>query len=221
MMNSSLDIRRGIAVVVLDSPPVNALGFTLRTVLYERIGAALDHPDVRGVVLTGSTPRAFSAGADIAEFGTAASTAFPSLNDLIGRIENAHVPIVAAIGGFALGGGMELALGCHARIASEGAKLGLPEVTLGLMPGAGGTQRLPRLIGRAAARSFIATGRPWRAAAARRSGIVDAVVDGDLIDCAVNWLATRLESCPTLSRASDRALPASDDSVPAQARPHA
>jgi 3-hydroxyacyl-CoA dehydrogenase len=214
-MNPSLDIRRGIAVVLLDAPPVNALGSALRTALYERIGAALDHPHVRGIVLAGSTPRAFSAGADIAEFGTADGTAFPSLNDLIERIENARVPVVAAIGGFALGGGLELALGCHARVALAGANVGLPEITLGLMPGAGGTQRLPRLIGRAAAHEFIAAGRPWRADAAQRAGIVDAVLDTDLVEGAVTWLAARIEFGLALPRTCDRQLPAGDDGVPA------
>lgn len=216
-MNASLDMRRGIAVVLLDSPPVNALGLALRTSLYERIGTVLEHPEVRGIVLAGSTPRAFSAGPDIAEFGTAASTAFPSLNDLIERIENARVPVVAAIDGFALGGGMELALGCHARVASSGANLGLPEITLGLMPGAGGTQRLPRLIGHAAACAFIAAGRPQRAEAAQQAGIVDAVVDGELLDAAVNWLATRLESGPALLRTCDRPLPADGGGDPVKA----
>ncbi|WP_213767680.1 3-hydroxyacyl-CoA dehydrogenase NAD-binding domain-containing protein [Caballeronia sp. dw_19] len=210
-MTSSLDIRRGIAVILLDSPPVNALGFALRSELYERIGAGLDNPDVRGIVLAGSGARAFSAGADIAEFGTAPSTAFPSLNDLIARIEQARVPVVAAIDGFALGGGMELALGCHARVASARASLGLPEITLGLMPGAGGTQRLPRLVGRMVAREFIVAGRPLRADAAQRMGIVDAIVEGDLIEGAVKLLSGWIESGAPLPRTCDRPLPVDRD----------
>jgi 3-hydroxyacyl-CoA dehydrogenase len=207
-MTSSLNIRRGIAVILLDSPPVNALGFALRSELYGRIGAALDNPDVCGIVLAGSGARAFSAGADISEFGTAASTAFPSLNDLIARIEHARVPVVAAIDGFALGGGMELALGCHARVVTARASLGLPEITLGLMPGAGGTQRLPRLVGRVAAREFIVAGLPVRADAARRAGIVDAIVEGELIEGAVQLLSGWIDSGAPLLRTCGRSLPA-------------
>ncbi|CAG9262405.1 3-hydroxyacyl-CoA dehydrogenase NAD-binding domain-containing protein [Paraburkholderia caribensis] len=206
-MTSSLDIRRGIAVVFMDAPPVNALGLPLRTVILERIEAALAHPDVRGIVLTGSTPKAFSAGADIAEFGTPASNTFPSLSDLIARIESAPVPAVAAIGGFALGGGMELALGCHVRVASKDARLGLPEITLGLIPGAGGTQRLPRIVGRDVARTFIALGKPMMAEKAHSLGVVDVLVEGDLVETAVNVLAQWLDDDKRLPAARDREMP--------------
>ncbi|WP_414447011.1 3-hydroxyacyl-CoA dehydrogenase NAD-binding domain-containing protein [Burkholderia sp. 22PA0099] len=215
-MNASFKLKRGIAIITIDAPPVNALGHTLRTALYERIGVALDDSRVRGMVLAGAGTRAFSAGADIAEFGAAASVAFPSLGELIERIERARVPVVAAIAGFALGGGLELALGCHARLVSTGASLGLPEIGLGLMPGAGGTQRLPRLIGRDAARALIAGGKPVRAEAALTAGIVDAVFDGDLVERAVDWLVERIKGGDVLPRTDERLLPASSDTPVSQ-----
>ncbi len=166
-----------IGVVCIDNPQVNALSHGVRAGLQQaaRDIAADDTLKAAVLLCTGCT---FSAGADIAEFGQPARA--PSLPELISAIETSAKPWIAAIHGTALGGGLELALGCHARIAVASAKLGLPEVTLGLIPGAGGTQRLPRLIGVAAALAMITTGRPVSAAAALDSGLIDHVVVGDL-----------------------------------------
>ena len=179
------DERRGpIAVLELDNPPVNALSVPTLSGLVARIEAALVDPAVRGFVLTGAG-KAFVGGADIREFGKPRPADAPLLPDVIERIESAPKPFVAAINGACAGGGLELALGCHARIASPQARLGLPEVRLGLVPGAGGTQRLPRLIDVEAALELIVTGELAPAAKALELGIVDAVEDGDLVGAAV------------------------------------
>ena len=159
----------------------------------------------RAVVITGAG-RNFVGGADIREFG--APMAEPTLPQIIDRIEASDKPIVAAINGAALGGGLEFALGCHHRIAAPEAKLGLPEVKLGIVPGAGGTQRLPRLAGPAAAVELIASGRIVTAAEALSLGIVDRVVSGDLIAAAIA-MARDLAGQPP-RRTGDLAVPAVD-----------
>ena len=150
------------AVLTLDHAPVNGLGLALRTALAGAFQAAADDPDVAAIVLTGAG-RMFSAGADITEFGTPKSMTPPSLPEIINMIEQAKKPVVAAIHGNALGGGLELALGCAYRVAVPSTNMGLPEVSLGIIPGAGGTQRLPRVIGVAAALDMIVTGKPIKA----------------------------------------------------------
>lgn len=168
----------GILVVTIDNAPVNALSADVRAGLM----AALDHAEkddtVAGVVLTGAG-NSFIGGADIKEFGK--PPVEPHLPDVISRIEDFGKPVAAAINGVALGGGLEVALACHRRLAAPAAKLGLPEVKLGIVPGAGGTQRLPRLTGIAAAIDMIANGRIVSAAEALKLGIVDGVTKGELI----------------------------------------
>ena len=133
-------VHNSVAVICLDSPPVNSLGHALRQKIHTAVVAAQADSAVCALVLIGSD-KAFSAGADVSEFGKPAQTAFPLLTDVFARIDACTKPVVAAISGVALGGGLELALACHARVALTSAKLGLPEVSLGLIPGAGGTQR--------------------------------------------------------------------------------
>ncbi len=161
-----------VAVITMANPPVNALGHAMRAGLLAAFTELHDVPAARAVVLTGST-RAFSGGADINEFGK--TPVPPHLRAVIEAIEAFDRPVVAAICGVALGGGCELALGCHYRVAAPGARLGLPEVKLGLLPGAGGTQRLPRVIGPAAAMRVIVTGNPLGAEEALALGVVDAL----------------------------------------------
>ena len=144
-----------IAVVTMNNPPVNALGHALRQGLITALASLRDAAEVKAVVLLGSA-RAFSGGADITEFGK--PQASPLLGEVIGVVEDFDRPVVAAISGVALGGGLELALACHYRVATPGSKVGLPEVKLGILPGAGGTQRLPRLIGPVAAMKAIVAG---------------------------------------------------------------
>ena len=173
-----------VAVVVIDNPPINAGSLAVRRGLVEAINQASAKPGTKAVVLIGAG-KTFVAGSDIREFG--APIEDPALPDVIASIERCALPVIAAIHGAALGGGLELALGCDARIATPDAMLGLPEVTLGIIPGAGGTQRLPRLVGVARAIGLVATGDRIRASVARSLGIVDSIVDGDLRAEAVRY----------------------------------
>ncbi|NWB27812.1 3-hydroxyacyl-CoA dehydrogenase NAD-binding domain-containing protein [Pseudomonas gingeri] len=212
-MTTLYEVHAGIALLTLDNPPVNALNHALRRSLGERLERCLADPAVRGIMLMGTGGRAFSAGADIAEFDSPASHAEPSLDVLIRRIENANLPILAAIDGHALGGGLELALGCHWRIASRRSRLGLPEIHLGLIPGAGGTQRLPRLIGLEPAYDMMLGGQPVDADRALGLGLVDEVCDGEVREQALNWFAALLDSGKGVRRSCARqvveqALPA-------------
>jgi 3-hydroxyacyl-CoA dehydrogenase len=179
-----------IAVMYLDNPPVNGLGDTVRSGLYAGLARARADAEVDAIVIAGAG-KAFCGGADIRQFNTPAAVAKPMLRDVIAAIEASDKPVVAAIHGFALGGGLELALGCHYRVAQAGARLGLPEVNLGLVPGGGGTQRLPRLIGVAPALRMIQTGTPVDAAAGLESHLLDAVTEGDLIDLALSYARDR------------------------------
>lgn len=190
-----------VAVIFLDNPPVNGLGDTVRRGIHEGLAQAQADDGIDAVVLIGAG-KAFCGGADIRQFNTPAATAKPMLRDVIAAIEASGKPVVAAIHGFALGGGLELALGCHYRIAQAGARLGLPEVNLGLVPGGGGTQRLPRLIGAMAAAEMIQSGKPLDAASALAAGLVDAVAEGDLLEFALSHARERakLDSHPVAAR---------------------
>jgi len=196
------DIKNGIAVVAFDNPPVNSLGHALRDSIVRKLEAAQAHPEVRAVVLTGNE-RAFSAGADVSEFGAARQMQAPLLRDVIAAVDSCSKPVVAAIQGFALGGGLELALACHGRVARDTAQVGLPEITLGLIPGSGGTQRLPRLIEPAAALSLMLTGLPRTAASLAESGLFDAVVTGDVVDAAVRQARRLADAGTPYPRARD------------------
>ncbi|MGA8383578.1 MAG: enoyl-CoA hydratase-related protein, partial [Stellaceae bacterium] len=155
-INTSIDLRRDgrIAIVIADNPPVNALKHEVRAGLSQALRQAGDDNAVEAVVIA-CAGRTFFAGADISEFGQPPQA--PSLGEVIAQIEAMAKPVVAALHGTALGGGFELALACHFRVAAAAARIGLPEVKLGLLPGAGGTQRLPRLIGPEKALRMIVT----------------------------------------------------------------
>ncbi len=194
-----------IAIVTIDNPPVNALSHAVRVGLVETIDAVVADPGVKAIVVT-SAGRAFSAGADITEFKSARLE--PFLPDVIDRIEKSPKPVVAAINGLALGGGLEVTLGCHYRIASKDARqLGLPEVKIGLLPGAGGTQRLPRIAGVEAALDMITSGAPIDAAKAKAIGLVDAIADGDVVKAAIAFAEDLIKSGkgprPTTARTID------------------
>jgi 3-hydroxyacyl-CoA dehydrogenase len=189
------------AVITMNNPPVNGLGFDLRREIVEGLARAAGDSNVTAVVLTGSQ-RAFSGGADIREFGTPRSTAEPSLNTVIRVLEGAEKPVVAAIRGACMGGGLELAMACHYRVAVAGAQIALPEVKLGLMPGAGGTQRLPRLIGAEAALNMIVSGEAVLSEKLASSALFDQMIDGDLLQGALAFAARVAEKRP-LKRARD------------------
>jgi 3-hydroxyacyl-CoA dehydrogenase len=163
-----------VAVITLNNPPVNALSKEVRTGIAAHLAAALADPGVRAIVVAGAG-RNLCGGADIREFNTPARDVRPMSRELMNLIEASAKPVVAAVRGPTLGGGLELALGCHYRVADAAASLGLPEVLRGIIPGAGGTQRLPRLIGLAPALDMITTGEPVTAAAALELRLVDDV----------------------------------------------
>jgi 3-hydroxyacyl-CoA dehydrogenase len=173
----------GIGVITVDNPPVNALSHSVRQGLQEAIRAA--QQDDSSAVLVICAGRTFIAGADITEFGKPPRE--PHLPDLCSTIEASSTPVVAAIHGTALGGGLEVAMSCHYRCALPGAKVGLPEVKLGLLPGAGGTQRLPRLVGVSAALDMMTSGNPVGAAEAASQGLIDRLLDGELREAALAW----------------------------------
>ena len=179
----SYELVDDIGVITVNSPPVNALSHTVRQGLHDAIQAA--QKDASRAVLIVCAGRTFIAGADITEFGKPPRE--PHLPDLCNTIEASSKIVVAALHGTALGGGLEVALSCHYRCALPDAKVGLPEVKLGLLPGAGGTQRLPRLIGAQAALDLMTSGNPIGASQAASLGLIDHVVDGELVDAAINW----------------------------------
>ena len=185
-----------VGVITLDNPPVNAFSLSQRIGVSEALTAGLQDPDIQAFVICGSG-RMFSAGADIREFDTGLAGESPTLMDLISLIENSPKPVVCALHGTALGGGCELSLACHSRIAVPGTRIGLPEVTLGIVPGAGGTQRLPRLIGVLPALDAIVSGKPMTAERAHELGLVDGLADDgdDLLKISVS-LAHRLSVGP-------------------------
>jgi 3-hydroxyacyl-CoA dehydrogenase len=172
-------VKGSIAVIGFQSPPVNSLSFPLRKAMLSALDRALSDTAVKAVVLVGANGT-FCAGADIREFNKPEMAAVPTLWNLISAIEASPKPVVAAIEGVALGGGLELALGCHYRVVLDSAKVGLPEVKLGLLPGAGGTQRLPRLLGVENALNVILAGEPLPVALFAKSPLFDQVVSKDL-----------------------------------------
>ncbi|TKT69641.1 3-hydroxyacyl-CoA dehydrogenase NAD-binding domain-containing protein [Aquamicrobium sp. LC103] len=180
-----------IAVATIDNPPVNALGFDLRQALVGALSQLRDDSSCKAIVIA-CAGRTFISGADISEFGTPKQMMKPILPDLIALIDSIEKPTVAAIHGNALGGGLELALSCHYRVADRGARLGLPEVKIGIIPGSGGTVRLPRVTGAVKALEMIVTGDPVSAEEAHAVGLVDALADGAHVGAAVKFAEERL-----------------------------
>ncbi|HYN35126.1 MAG TPA: 3-hydroxyacyl-CoA dehydrogenase NAD-binding domain-containing protein, partial [Ilumatobacteraceae bacterium] len=193
-----------IAVIIVDNPPVNALSWHVRQGLFDGLATAVES-GAKGVVVI-CDGRTFIAGADITEFGGGAQQAV-GLHEVQAAMEDAPIPVIAAIHGTALGGGLETALAAHYRVAVSSAKLGLPEVNLGLLPGGGGTQRLPRLTGVPKALEVMTSGRHIPSAEALESGLVDDVVDGDLAalrNAAVAFATKAVEENLPLLRVRDR-----------------
>lgn len=191
----SYEIERGVAVITVENPPVNALSQNVRSGIADAF-AQFQADDSAAIAALIGAGRMFIGGADISEFGKPPQS--PSLPDVINQIESCTKPVVAAIHGMALGGGLEVALGAHYRLALTGAKLGLPEVTLGIMPGAGGTQRLPRLVGVIAALEMITSGVPVQADAALKSGLIDHLSTGtDIRIAAIDYAKTLLKDGAT------------------------
>jgi 3-hydroxyacyl-CoA dehydrogenase len=198
---ASLDLDGNIGVVRIDNPPVNALNNALRATLVSILEGARHNAVIQAVVLT-CTGRTFVAGADISEFGQPPQR--PTTIDVIASIEQMGKPVIAALFGTPMGGGFEVALGCHFRVAAPGTRVAMPEIKLGLMPGAGGTQRLPRLAGMEKALAMILSGDPIDAADALASGIVDEIAEGDVTAAAIAFARRVLADKRPLTLARNR-----------------
>ena len=212
------DVKDGIAILTVDNPPVNPLSDGVRTGLFESLVKAEEDSSVIGVVLTGNG-RAFIAGADISEFG--GNVEGISLNEVFNKLEYCSKPVVAAINGIALGGGLETALCCNYRIADKKAFVGLPEVNLGLLPGGGGTQRLPRLIGPAEALKMMLSGGHIPAKKALNMGIVDKISENVVEDSMafIKEMADSVENHPKVREKNEKMIEArGDDKVLVEAQ---
>ncbi|MBL8309908.1 MAG: enoyl-CoA hydratase/isomerase family protein [Burkholderiales bacterium] len=197
-MTTRYEVRDGVAILTLDNPPMNGLSYALRVAFADGLDKANADATVKAIVVTGAG-KAFSSGADIKEFGTPKAIAEPNLLSLIRACELSNKPIVAAVHSVAMGGGLELALGCHYRVTAPGASIALPEVKLGLIPGAGGTQRLPRVLGVEAALNIIVSGEPVKSefiASFPGQKLFDKVIEGDLLAGAIAYAKEKADVRP-------------------------
>jgi 3-hydroxyacyl-CoA dehydrogenase len=197
-MTTRYEVRDGVAILTLDNAPVNGLSHAVRLAYAEGLEKANADPAVKAVVVTGAG-KAFSGGADIKEFGSPKALAEPNLGSIIRMTEMSNKPVVAAIHTTCMGGGLELALGCHYRVVAPGAQIALPEVKLGLIPGAGGTVRLPRVLGVEAATSMIVSGEPIPSdmlAMAPGQKLFDKLVQGDLLEGAIAFAKEKADVRP-------------------------
>ncbi len=183
-MSASYEVKGVVAVITLNNPPVNGLGYATRCGIFDGLKQAMADAKVKAVVITGAG-KAFSGGADIKEFNTPKSSAEPTLHTVLAALEAAEKPVVAAVHSVAMGGGLELALGCHYRVAAPKAQIALPEVKLGILPGAGGTQRLPRVVGVETALNMIVSGNPVPSEKLAKTKLFDQMVEGDLMAAAL------------------------------------
>ena len=200
-MSANYEVKGSIAVITLNNPPVNGLGHATRLGIFDGLKKAMSARAVKAVVITGAG-KAFSGGADIKEFNTPKSAAEPSLHSVIAAIEAADKPVIAAVHSVAMGGGLELALACHYRVAAPGAQIALPEVKLGLLPGAGGTQRLPRVVGVERALNMIVSGNPVPSEKLADTKLFDQMIEGDLMAGAIAF-AEKVASQRPLPRVRD------------------
>jgi enoyl-CoA hydratase len=193
-----------VAVLTITHPPVNAISGAVAAGILQGLAEAEADPEVRALVLTGDGQRFFSAGADVTEFG---GGDIAGARDLTRRLETSRLPVVAAVNGIAFGGGCELALACDLRVCAEGARFGQPEIKLGIIPGWGGTQRLPRLVGRGAAMEILLSGDPVDAQRALSLGLVNRVVPAErLMEEALGLAATLAARAPLAAAAIKRAV---------------
>jgi len=177
-------VQDGVAVLTLDNPPVNGLGYAVRNGLVQGVDRANADAAVKAIVIAGAG-KAFSGGADIREFNSPKALAEPNLQTVIRTVEASAKPVIAAISGACMGGGLELALGCHFRVAVAGAQIALPEVKLGILPGAGGTQRLPRVLGVETALNMIVSGNPVPSEKLKGTPLFDEFLEGELVAGAI------------------------------------
>ena len=197
-MSANYEVRGNVAVITLDNPPVNGLGHATRLGITQGLDKADADAMVKAIVITGAG-KAFSGGADIKEFGSPKALAEPNLLSVILALEASSKPIVAAIHSVCMGGGLELALGCHYRVAQAGTQVALPEVKLGLLPGAGGTQRLPRVLGVETALNMIVSGEPVPSELLAKSPgqkLFDKLVDANVLDAAIAFAQEKADVRP-------------------------
>jgi 3-hydroxyacyl-CoA dehydrogenase len=206
-MSDPYALHGDVAVITLDNPPVNGLGHAQRSAIVAGVDAAQADAKVKAIVIIGAN-KLFSGGADIKEFNTPRALAEPTLHSVIRTVEASGKPVIAAIGGTCMGGGLELSLGCHYRVALGDAQVALPEVKLGLLPGAGGTQRLPRAVGVETALNMIVSGASVPASQLAKTALFDEIVTGDLLEGALAF-AREVAGTRPLPRVRDRkaALP--------------
>ena len=200
-MSAEYQVSDNIAVITMNNPPVNGLGHSTRHAIVESMKLALNDDAVKAIIITGAG-KAFSGGADIKEFNSPKAFAEPSLHTVINVLENASKPVIAAIHTVCMGGGLELALGCHYRVATAGAQIALPEVKLGILPGAGGTQRLPRVLGLEMALNMIVSGTPVASEKLAGSALFDELIAGDLLQGAMAF-ANKVADVRPLPRVRD------------------
>eukprot|EP01034_Spumella_vulgaris_P039388 gene39388-48677_t len=203
-MSAEYQVHGSVAVITLNNPPVNGLGHATRSAAVQGMQQALADDAVKAIVITGAG-KAFSGGADIKEFNSPKALAEPSLHSLIRTVEESTKPVVAAIHTVCMGGGLELALGCNYRVAMPGAQIALPEVKLGLLPGAGGTQRLPRVLGLEMALNMIVSGTPVASEKLAKTAIFDEVfaADANLLESAIAF-AGKVAAARPLPKVRDR-----------------
>jgi 3-hydroxyacyl-CoA dehydrogenase len=194
-----------VAVITMNNPPVNGLGHELRSGILEGIDRAGADPAVQAVVIIGAG-KAFSGGADIREFNTPRASAQPALDTVIRAIEQSEKPVIAAVHAVAMGGGLELALACHYRVAARGAQIAFPEVKLGILPGAGGTQRFPRLVGLETALNMIVSGATVLSEQLKGTALFDELVEGDLLAAAVAFAGKVVAEKRPLKKVRDLAV---------------
>src|SRR5436190_23908322 len=197
-MTADYKVHGDVAVITMNNPPVNGLGHATRLGLTNGLEKANADPSVKSIVITGAG-KAFSGGADIKEFGSPKALAEPNLLSVILAVEASTKPLVAAIHSVCMGGGLELALGCHYRVANPGTQVALPEVKIGLLPGAGGTQRLPRVLGVETALNMIVSGEAVNSELLAKSPgqrLFDKIVDGDVVDAAIAFAQEKADVRP-------------------------
>lgn len=194
-MAAEYQVNGATAVITLNNPPVNGLGISTRTAIVDGMKKALADDAVKAVVITGAG-KAFSGGADIKEFNSPKAFAEPTLHTVINVVEGSTKPVIAAIHSVCMGGGLELALGCHYRVASPGAQIALPEVKLGILPGAGGTQRLPRVVGLEMALNMIVSGNPVASEKLAKTALFNEIIEGDLMQGALAFASKVADARP-------------------------
>ncbi|MEO8103701.1 MAG: enoyl-CoA hydratase-related protein, partial [Betaproteobacteria bacterium] len=205
-MTAHYQSRDAVAVITLDNPPINSLGLATRQGLQAGLQTALGDAGVKAILITGAGG-VFTGGADIKEFGTPEAMQSPNLHELIAQFEASPKPVIAAINGVCMGGGTEISLGCHYRIAAPGVLIGLPEVKIGLLPGAGGTQRLPRLLqgpaGVELALNMIVSGEPVKAELLAQHNALDKLIEGDFAEGARAFARGVIDAGSRLPRVRD------------------